>query len=530
MKNIFLSLYLFFSGFWLFADNYATQKSLDVLHYEFQIEIFEEHDSIKGVATIQFKVLEETPTVFFDFDQSMVVDWVKLEGNKIEPSIQNNQITLKTKNPFKPGIYVAKINYKGIPKDGLIISKNKYENRTFFGDNWPNRAQYWFPCVDHPSDKATVDFKIIAPAKYQVVANGVLKEKSNTNNGKFLTHYTSNQVLPTKVMVFGAAEFAVDYITSINGNLLESWVYPENKKEGFYDYALAANVLDFFEDKLGDYPYDRLANVQSKTRYGGMENAGCIFYFEGSVTGFRDSEELIAHEIAHQWFGNSASEKSWEHIWLSEGFATYLTGLYLLENKDFNAFESYMDKTKQKVFSFNEKFPKASIIPAEINDLNSLLNPLSYQKAAWVLHMASNQFQNGDGWTLFKNYHEKFKYGNATTSDFFELVSENPEISKEQFINQWLKSSTIPEVEVSYKINTSKNEVTFNLKQVHKSKEVFILPIEISWLYPNSMGKTIKTVWLNQKSQSVTFTIEQTIGNLEFDPLGKLLVKFSAKD
>jgi len=530
MRKLLFTFALLFGFLGLYADNYIAQKYLDVLHYEFQIEIFEANDSIKGVATIQFKILEETKVLYFDLDNSMAITSLKFEGKNLKPKNENNQILITPKTALKPGIYVAKVSYKGIPKDGLIISKNKFENRTFFGDNWPNRAHYWFPCIDHPGDKATVDFKIIAPAKYQVVANGVLKEKSNTKNGKILTHYASNQVLPTKVMVFGAAEFSVSYLTSINGNNLESWVYPENKKQGFYDYALAAQVLDFFEDNLGDYPYDRLANVQSTTRYGGMENAGCIFYFEESITGNRDSEELIAHEVAHQWFGNSATEKSWEHIWLSEGFATYLTGLYLKESKGWEAFKSYMYKAKQKVYDFYTKYPKATVIPQNITDLNVLLNPLSYQKAAWVLHMVSHQFENGKGWALFKTYHEKYKYGNATTANFFELVKTSEDITKEQFIKQWLKSATIPQVEVQYSINANKREITFDFTQKQKSKEIFVLPIEVSWLEPNSVSKTIKKVVLNQKSQKFTLPFNPKALNIEIDPIKKLLVNFQYKD
>src|SRR5690606_35989196 len=126
--------------------------------------------------------------------------------------------------------------------------------------------------------------------------------------------------------------------------------------------------------KLAPYPYQKLANVQSKTRYGGMENAGCIFYHEGSVVGDRSEVELFAHEIAHQWFGNTVTEKNWEDIWLSESFATYLAGLYL-KNESPQLFKNYMDLAQLKVEHFSTKNETATIIPQNISDLNEILNP-----------------------------------------------------------------------------------------------------------------------------------------------------------
>ena len=528
--RIILAIAFGFICFLGFGNQFIPQENIDILHYSFQIEISDETDEIIGKAQIQFKVLAPVNSFFIELHNSMKIEKCLFENKNQGFKQADEKVNFNFEKPLKNGIYLVEIQYHGIPKDGLIISKTKFNNRTFFGDNWPNRAHHYLPCIDHPSDKATVEFKIIAPAKYQVVANGVLKETSNLKSGKMLTTYTSNQVLPTKVMVFAAAEFSVDRYLSINGNNIETWVYPENKKEGFYDYALAAPIVDFFEEKLGEYPYDKLANVQSKTRYGGMENAGCIFYFEGSVTGKRDSEELIAHEVAHQWFGNSASEKDWEHIWLSEGFATYLTGLYLLENKDFQAFGNYMEQAKQKVYAFYSKYPNKSVIPENIDDLNALLNPLSYQKGAWVLHMLNHQYYNGKIWELFKQYHEKYKYGNATTQDFFELIEANDSIPIEHFKKQWLYSSTIPELEVQYNYNQKEKAITFQFKQLQKSKEPFVYTLDLAWLYPNSIGKTIKTVLIDEKTEKFTFQVTDFPGNIEVDPLGKLLVRFSAKD
>lgn len=529
MKQLFIAIFCFWSVL-ATADNYPKQPYLDVLHYDFEIEITNISDSIFGQATIQFKFLEPKQQFFINLHPSMKVSSALFENNPVTFNHNENQIQFNLETVQKPGIYKLQIAYNGIPTDGLIISENKYKQRTFFGDNWPNRAHHWLPCIDHPSDKATVDFKIIAPTNYQVVANGVLKEKSNLPQNKFITHYSCQQSIPTKVMVFGAAEFAVTQFTTLNENILQTWVFPENKSEGFYDYALAGPILDFFEEKIGEYPFEILSNVQSKTRYGGMENAGCIFYSESSVTGNRDAEELIAHEIAHQWFGNSASEKEWEHIWLSEGFATYLTGLYLLETKDFYAFSNYMEKAKQKFIDFQKKYPQVKTLPDNADNLNALLNPLSYQKAAWVLHMVNHQYENGKIWPLLSKYHQKFKYGNATTKDFFEMVSQNDDLPKEIFIQQWLKSSTNPELEVQFKYNADKKELVLNTRQTHSSKEVFVYPLEVAWLYPNNVGKTIQKVMINQKKQTFTFNLSAPIQGFEVDPVMKLPVIFQYKD
>ena len=133
-------------------------------------------------------------------------------------------------------------------------------------------------------------------------------------------------------MVIGVADFAVQLDSTINCVPITSWVFPENRDSGFAQYAVSKKILPFYESYIGPYPFKKLANVQSKTIFGGMENAGNIFYYENSVAmnpmqykHNRSVEELFAHETAHQWFGDEASEIDWPHLWLSEGFATYMT-------------------------------------------------------------------------------------------------------------------------------------------------------------------------------------------------------------
>ncbi len=192
-----------------------TQTNIDVLHYKFDLSLTDNSDSIKGKATILVKFIAGTDQFTLDLtslkgNKGMMVTSVTENNNLIGYSHQQDKISIKLSqkaNPEETKTFI--IEYKGMPSDGLIISKNKYGHRTFFADNWPNRGHNWIPCVDDPADKASVEFIVTAPQHYQVVSNGILIEETNLTNNKKLTHWKEDVPVATKVMVIGAAEFAV---------------------------------------------------------------------------------------------------------------------------------------------------------------------------------------------------------------------------------------------------------------------------------------------------------------------------------
>ena len=411
------------------------------------------------------------------------------------------------------------IRYKGIPADGLIISKNQYGSRTFFGDNWPNRAHNWLPCVDDIADKATVEFIVTAPSHYQVISNGVQIEETNLPDNKKLTHYREDVPLPTKVMVIGAADFAVNNVGDVNCTPVSSWVFPENKKDGFYDYAIAKEILAFYMDYIGPYAYKKLANVQSKTRFGGMENAGAIFYSEYSVNGYRGEERLIAHEIVHQWFGNMATEKSFAHFWLSEGFATYLTHIYLESKYGMDSLKKRMQEDRDEILSF-VKSSKRPVVDSTSNYM-SLLNANSYQKGGWVLHMLRRQLGDSVFHKAIRQYYATYAGKNADTKDLqniFELVS-GKKLGK--FFQQWLYTPENPRLDVTWKYNKTENNIAITVKQLQASD--FELPLEIlvqesAVTMPRRMIKTI-----SKRTETFIYPVKSKPVRIEIDPMVSLL-------
>jgi len=404
------------------------QSKIDVLHYTYRIELNDKNDTVAGTAFIRFIVKEELSSVSLDLadlnrdHKGMIVIFAGINmfdgrGNiSLGYSRKNDKVLINTawnKSPLKRGdTATIVIEYKGIPSDGLIISKNKYGHRTFFADNWPNRAHNWIPCVDDPADKASVEFIVTAPSHYQVVSNGIQVEEIELPGNKKRTHYKEDVPLPTKVMVIGVADFAVDKVGYVNSVPVYSWVFPENKKEGFYDYAIAKDILAFFINYIGPYPYKKLANVQSKTIFGGMENAGAIFYAESSVTGYRSEEALLAHEIAHQWFGDMATEKSFAHLWLSEGFATYFAHIYIEEKYGKERFTKEMQAERDKIIGFVKRSRKPVVDP--VSPYMDLLNTNSYEKGSWVLHMLRRQFGDSVFKKSIRTYYETYAGKNET--------------------------------------------------------------------------------------------------------------------
>lgn len=465
------------------------QSKVDILHYRFKLNIYDATNLIEGQTTVKARFNEPgVLKVVLDFigkaddygNYGMEVDSITSYGSTLDFLHKKSKLLIYFNTPA--GLGEEKeftIYYKGVPSDGLIISDNKYRSRTFFADNWPNRARYWLPVEDHPSDKATCEFIVTAPNHYQVVSNGYKVEVSDIDNHLRLTHWRTDVPIPTKVMVVGVARFSQKHIGNSNNVPISAWVYPQDRDKGFYDYELAVDVVNYFSKAIAPYPYEKLANIQSKTKYGGMENASAIFYNENSVTGTRSSETLIAHEIAHQWFGNSASEKEWSHIWLSEGFATYFTALYMEDKYGREKLLELLEKDKDKLLSHYYRKPEAIIVYSPA-DLNQLLNPYSYQKGAWVLHMLRFEVGEEIFWKGIQLYYDKYKNSNAVSVDFQKAMEEASGKSLGVFFEQWLYNPGHPIIDFEYKYDERKSKLNFVIKQVQKTDVLFEFPIQIS--------------------------------------------------
>lgn len=497
-------------------------SQIDIQHYRFELTLNDTSDIISGKTTIDIRFLEDKETFYLDLvklDQAdgkgMTVKRVLVDSASTDFTHTGELLWIKMRKPAVAGqIRTFIIYYEGIPKDGLVISPNKFGDRTFFGDNWPNRAHNWLPCVDHPSDKASVEFVIKAPPHYQVVANGglvSLKESGTYNT----THWKTDVPLPTKVMVIGVARFAIQESGVVDGISVSSWVYPQNETAGFGDYAPAVEVLRFFIKKIGPYPYEKLANVQSKTRYGGTENASNIFYSENSVTGKNDQHALIAHEIAHQWFGNSASEANWFHLWLSEGFATYMTDLYFEETNGRDKMVERLLSERARVNAYaGRRF--RPIIDTTVQDYNQLLNPNNYQKGGWVLHMLRREVGDKAFWKGIRKYYEAYKEGNALSSDFQKIMEKASRKKLDTFFQQWLHEAGHPSLVVKWE-PFGKKKIKVNVQQL-QNNAVFEFPLDLAIENDREKGVVIKTIKVKEKQAEYIVKAKGLAQDVELDP------------
>lgn len=513
----------------------SAQSKIDVLHYKFEIELNDNNDSIDGKALIQFIITSAASSFSFDLatinkdKKGMMVTGVFL-GTSTLPSTGikqlNEKLTITTGSAFKKNDTASVlITYKGIPSDGLIISKNKYGHRTFFSDNWPNRAHNWIPCVDDPGDKATVEFIVTAPSHYQVISNGIKMEETNLPGNKKLTHWKEAVPLPTKVMAIGVADFAVNYTGDVNCIPVSSWVFPENKKEGFYDYAPAKDILTFYNDYIGPYPYHKLANIQSKTTFGGMENASAIFYFENSVTGEQQQDALIAHEIIHQWFGNMATEKNFAHLWLSEGFATYLTHIFIESKYGTDSLNKRMQNEREEVIDFVKTSHKPVVDSA--SPYMQLLNANSYQKGSWVLHMLRRELGDSVFKKSIRKYYATYAGKNAETKDLQKVFESVSGKNLEKFFDQWLYSTVNPHLKVIWKYLAAGKKIQLDIEQL-QTETVFTMPLEIEISIDGK--KIIMPLNIETKTQRFTWAAPKKPSKISLDPKTSMLFEGSVNE
>lgn len=496
-------------------DDYPRSTTLDAIHYRIRLDIKQEGEQISASAEILFEATGDgVNQVPLDFG-GLAVSEVSEEKQPARFNHAGGKLLVTLGKTYRRGErFWIGVKYHGRPSDGLFIKKSKFGHRTIFADNWPNRARHWFPGIDHPYDKATVEFLVTTPARYDVIANGALVEVTSNHDGTKLTHWRMSVPIPTYCMVVGATEFSILNVGTSHGVQLLYYLYPQDRDNGIKDYGRTLQMFDYYHNLIGPFPYEKLALVQSSTQFGGMENSTAIFFDEKAFDGSGRLEGTVAHEIAHQWFGDSVTEADWHHLWLSEGFATYFENLFF-EHADGR------DKFVERMLADKETYLKAygetapPIYDPSITDLFKLLNRNNYQKGGWVLHMLRREMGDRLFFEAVRDYYRTYRDRTALTADLQKVMEFHAGRPLDWFFKQWIYEPGYPILDAAWEWNEPSRELRLRVAQ-KQQKTLFRIRLDVDIKVGDKTRREV--VDLREREHTFTFKLDSKPQGLALDP------------
>jgi aminopeptidase N len=511
-----------------------TVDSWRPIHYSVALTFNDQLTEISAARTeISVEVLATALTkIDLDFGE-MPIDAVTIARSPVRFERKPGVLDVFLPRAAKRGDKLSlTINYHGRPKDGLIFEQDRDGKSSATGDNWPNRVHQWIPCLDHPSAKATVSFTIAAPPREIVVANGKFVTMTRNGNATTLWKFEETKPIPAYCMVIAVSEGAK---IDANPPAVTPLSYYVPHKDAAYapkGFAPAAPALAFFSQTIAPYPYEKLALIVGATRFGGMENSSAIV-FSNTLFDLRVNdkmsrrfdvptriEDVVAHEIAHQWFGDSVTESTWADLWLSEGFATYFAGLFIEKHDGEDAFREYMQDAAVRYFAF-EKQRNVPIHDTETLDLMRLLNPNNYEKGAWVLHMLRERIGDEAFFKGLRDYYNSHRDANATTEDLRRAMEKSSGKNLKQFFARWIYGAGHPIYQVGWgSMEGHAGALIVELRQLQDG-DVFVDPVPIE-LTVNGQKKT-ETIYPKDKLTRVSIRLNANPTSVEVDPKGTLL-------
>ncbi|HWN10447.1 MAG TPA: M1 family metallopeptidase [Pyrinomonadaceae bacterium] len=504
------------------------------LHYNVSISFNDQLTEITA-ARAEISVLtlkDKVSLIDLDFGD-LEIDSVTIEGHAARYERDSGSLRVMLPQPAPPNTRIEiVVSYHGKPKDGLILANDKAGKPAAIGDNWPNRVHHWIPSLDHPSAKATINFSVTAPARNIVVANGKLARAETTANSTRTWTFNEAVPIPPYCMIVAVGDFAELQGPQNAITPLAYFVPQPDKQFANLGFASAAPSLKFFSETVAPYPYEKLALIIGATRFGGMENSGAIVFSSTLFDPRPPASEpiskvfkvrsgivrLVAHEIAHQWFGDSVTESTWSDLWLSEGFATYFAGLFIQREEGEEAFQLYMKNAAEKYLAY-EKNTLASLHDSETEDLFKLLNPNNYEKGSWVLHMLRAELGDKDFFRGIRDYYVAHRNATASTEDLRAALEKTSGQDLRQFFKRWVYGAGHPQYDLAWEWISKEKKVKLLLKQT-QAGDYFpnSLPVEITtptgkhrFVLKPVGRQTIQEIKLDQAPALVRLDPENTI-------------------
>jgi aminopeptidase N len=509
------------------------------VHYEVALTFNDQLTEIsRARAAITIVALkDQVGSIDLDFGE-MIVDSVQVNSHSARFVRLPELLKVQADRPAAQGTrLVIVVFYHGKPKDGLMMTNDKDAKPTAVGDNWPNRVHHWIPCLDHPSAKATVTFTVTAPTRDLVVANGKLERVQTTTHGARTWTYTEHVPIPPYCMIVGVGEFAKLAENKSATTSLSYYVPQSDGKFAEKGFAPAAPSLKLFGEIVEAYPYEKLALIIGATRFGGMENSSAIVFSSNLFDPTLNTQlskafgirigivDVVAHEIAHQWFGDSVTESTWSDLWLSEGFATYFAGLFIERHEGKEAFQNYLAQAAETYFRYEQK-TRTPIFDDQTEDLFKLLNPNNYQKGAWVLHMLRSMLGDEAFFRGIRSYYKAHKDSTATSEDLRRALEEASGFKLEKFFVSWVYGSGHPQYELSWEWDSERRMLKVHLNQL-QAEPAFCNWLPVDVITPN--GKQRVVFKPEGKKTVAELRLDQAPVSIQADPENTVLKEISVK-
>jgi aminopeptidase N len=474
-----------------------------------------------------------TPT---SVGRGMTVTEVTSNGAPLMFEHKNNRLHVRF-----PGSHMGEklsftISYHGVPANGIFIGKNKYGDRVWFTDNWPNKARNWLATIDHVSVKAPKTIAVTAPQSYQVISNGQKTEETNLTNGLRRTTWTESKPIPSWQYNLGIAAMAVEYFGRFHGTEFSAWVFPQNRDAGFKALdRQTASIFEFYSDHIGPFAYEKLAQVEATGGGGATEPATAIFYYSGFGA--------AAHEIAHHWFGDAVTERDWDDVWLSEGFATYFNLLYIEHQEGHDAFLAGVERTRNAAMAYVLAHPDDTIVHKNLsNDSNVFSNSAQiYQEGAMVLQMLRGVLGDEVFWSGIRLYYSRYMNGSASSDDLRHAMEDAcyaaGNCSKEHqdlswFFQEWLNRGGIIKADGGWHYDAAAKVLHIELNQT-QAQGLYRMPVEVAIKMPSvsesgpegGRGRVAAepevkkvTVLLEKQQNSLTVPLDTAPTDVALDP------------
>jgi len=496
----------------------AAQDDVDITHYFLDVEFLPTRIVRGSVTVTGTSLVPGFQHLVLNLLDNMAVSAVARGATALSYTRSANLLDIMLDQPFDPGqSFDVKVSYNGAPLSTGFGSFgwNKYYGGALSTMAWslsePEGARSWWPCKDRPDDKATVEMWWTVPAAWTATGNGVLIGTVSKPAGKMQYKWKPTHSLPTYLVSVAATSYATfsDTYTTLSGASmpLDYYVYSEHLANAQESFRPLPAMIRFYAETFGEYPFVEDKYGMSAFPWpGAMEHSTNTSYGYFLIDGGHTYDYIMAHELSHQWFGDSVSPQTWADVWLNEGTASYCEALW---SEHLNGPQGYQD--------YMNTFWRASFSGSVYNPAD-LFGSTVYDKGAWVHHMLRRVLGDAPYFAAMRQWYADHKDGLGNTAQFQALMEAHHGASLDWFFQEWVYGVNSPAYEYGFATANRGDgtyRTTVRIHQVQTDAATFAMPIDLTLLTPS--GSHVRTVWNGQPDEDFTLDTSEPVTGLLFD-------------